>query len=632
VDKEALDPAERAGLVQVVDSQLVFRHPLVRSAIYQDATVFARRAAHRGLVEVLQGAQQADRRAWHLAAATLGPDEQVAAALEASAGRARRRGGPSAAAAALERAAALTPAAEAQTRRLVAAAEHLWEAGHTARGQALLDQVDPGLADPATRARMAQVRGAIELATGTPALACTLLLEGARLVLVSDPEQATQLLVLAARAALTAGELDTLVNQIHPAVARLNAQRPGPADIRVERIAQSLIAAELVDVPPADVAPGGSGEAPTTWPHPSFTWTSPMLVLVEPAVDDVTADQLAARAVQTRRAAGTVSALAIALANLMLAEAALGRWQPAIGHATEGLQVATETGQDATAAYFGAWLAWFAAHQGRAEDCQRLANEALAVALPRRLMAVAGFAAWALATLELSEGRPAAALERLLAVATPGQPNAYAPVALLATRDLVEAAAQAGALEDLEPLVARFERWAQRDQRTWTLVVAHRLRALITQGPAAEPHYQAALAAEGAVVPPVELARSELAYGQWLRRARRRAEARVHLRAALELFERLGAAPWVERARVELRASGETARKRDPSTRLQLTPQERQVARMAGLGLTNQQIADRLFLSRHTVGFHLHKVYVQLGITARAQLGQLDLDDDDPSR
>jgi DNA-binding CsgD family transcriptional regulator len=559
VDKEALEPAEQVGLVQVVDSTLAFRHPLVRSAIYQAATFTARQAAHRALIAVLQGGQQAERRAWHLAAP---PPSPLMSAPRPRRGR-----------------------------------------GHARAGR----RPHPG--------------------GGTPAAACTLLLEGARLLLDPDPDQATELLVLAAQAALAAGELDTLVNQIHPVVARLNAHRPGQEDVRVQRVARSLAAAGLVKVPPAAIAQDRSGEAATTWPPPAFTWTWPMLILVEPAVDNVTADQLSARSVEARRAAGTVSALTAALANLMLVEASLGRWQPAISHATEGLRLARETGQDTTAGYFLAWPAWLAAFQGRAEDCRRLAEEALAMAIPRRLLGVAGLAAWTLANLDLTEGRPAAALERLRALATPGHPTAYAPVALLATGQLVDAAAQAGALEGMEPFVARFERWAQRDQRTWTLVVARRCRALITQGPAAEQHYQAALAVEGMSTRPTELARTELAYGQWLRRARRRSDARVHLRTALELFVRLGAAPWAERARAELRASGQTARTRDPSTRQQLTPQERQVAGLASQGLTNQQIAEQLFLSSHTVGYHLHKLYAKLEITSRADLAQLDLDD-----
>jgi DNA-binding CsgD family transcriptional regulator len=191
----------------------------------------------------------------------------------------------------------------------------------------------------------------------------------------------------------------------------------------------------------------------------------------------------------------------------------------------------------------------------------------------------------------------------------------------------VEAAARADALEGMELYVARFERWAQWDRRTLTQVVAHRCRALISEGEEAEPHHQAALATDGLEGLPQELARTELLYGVWLRRARRWADARGHRRAALALFERLDASSWAERARGELRASGETARRRDASTREQLTPQELQVARLAGQGLSNLEIAEQLFVSPHTVRYHLPKVYTKLGITTRADLRQLDQND-----
>ena len=622
VDKEALEPAEQAGLVHVSGSQLVFRHPLVRSAIYQQATVVGRQAAHRALVEVLQGAQQADRRAWHLAAATIGPDEQVAAELEASADRARRRGGPAAAAATLQRAADLTVEEAARARRLVAAAEYLWEAGHTAQATALLNQVQPDPSDLAVRARAAHVRGHIELASGNPATACRLLVEGAKLLGGSDPRRATEMLVLAARAALSANQLGRIVDEINPAIRRLSGQQ----DVRVQRVADSLLAAGLVPGPPAATTMDWPLKVATGWPHPAFTWMWPLLIVAEPTDDDG-ADQPYARAVAARRTAGTVSRLTVALANLALAEAALGLVPEAVGDASEGLRLARDTGQPATAAYFLVILAGLAANQGQAEDCRQLSNEALATATRLHLVVVAAFASWTLALLDLTDGRPLAALERLRGLATLGHPTAHAAIALLATGTLVEAAARTNQLEGLEPDVARFERWASWDRRTWTQLVAHRCRALITQGPAAEQHYRAALAVEGAGELVWEHAQSELLYGEWLRRARRRADARGHLHAALGVFERLGATPWADRARSELRASGETARRRDPSTRQQLTPQERQVARLASQGLSNQQIADQLYVSRHTVGYHLHKVYTKLDITSRAELRDVDLED-----
>jgi DNA-binding CsgD family transcriptional regulator len=622
---QALEPAERSGLIQVSGPRLEFRHPLVRSAIYQGATFIARQAAHRALAEVLQGEQHADRRTWHLAAATLGSDEEVARALEASANRARRRGSPAAAAAALERAAALTPAAGPWAWRLVAAAESLWEAGRGDRALSLLDRVEPHSTDPAVRARMVYVRGAVELASGTPAIACTLLVDGARLILQSDPGRATEMLVLATWAALAANEPRRIVEEISPAVPRL----PGHDDVRVQRVADSLLAARIPAAAPAAVTEEMLPTPATTWPHPSLVWLWPMLVVVEPAGNDVAADQQYAKLVAAGRAAGAIRTPTVALANLAIAEVSLGLWPSAVGNATEGLRLARETGQQAMTGYFSALLASIAAQQGRAEDCRRLAEAALAVAAARRLAVVAAFASWALAQLDLADGRPAAALERLLALATPHDPTAYAPIALLTTGDLVEAAARAGRLEGMEPFLARFERWAAWDKRTWASATAARCRALLTPGEAAGRYYQTALTVDGVALRPFELARTELLYGEWLRRARRRADARPHLRAALEAFHRLGAIPWTERARVELRASGETARKRDPSTLKQLTPQELRIARLAAEGLTNREIAAGLFLSPHTISYHLHKIYAKLEVASRVDLRHLDLDDGD---
>jgi DNA-binding CsgD family transcriptional regulator len=268
-------------------------------------------------------------------------------------------------------------------------------------------------------------------------------------------------------------------------------------------------------------------------------------------------------------------------------------------------------------------LAAVAASQGRGEDCRRLSHEALATATRLRLAVVAAVASWTLALLDLTDGHPMAALDRMQALATPGHPTARRHRA-------------AG------------HRHPGRGGRPRRPPGRHRalrgpVRAVGQEGPAnLDPTGRPSLPCPGhpgpgrrAALPGRagggrsgelvwELARTELLYGEWLRRARRRADARGHLRAALEAFERLGAVPWAERTRVELRASGETARRRDPSTLSQLTPQERQVARLANQGLTNQQIADRLFLSRHTVGYHLHKIYTKLGITSRADLRRLD--------
>jgi DNA-binding CsgD family transcriptional regulator len=624
VGADALEAAERVGIVSVSGQQLEFRHPLARSAVYQGATFMARQSAHRALTAVLAGDLQADRRAWHMAATAIGPDEEVAAALEGSAARAGSRRGPIAAASALERAATLTPLAAARARRLVAAAEYGWEAGHGEWARALLDRVELEPDDPVIGGRMLRVRGLVELAAGTPAAASGLLERSAALLVAGEPARALETLVVATSAALAAGDLNRIVQRLAPAAAELSGE---PAR-RIVGIAASLASAGL-----AGSAPAGAGEnrpappAASGWPHPGITWIWPMLALAESAANESMAVGLYAGLVERCRATGSLSALTVALGNLAVAEAWLGRWDDAAGNATEGLQLASETGQRSIEAALHSLLGWFAVQQGRGEDCRRHADQALGMAFVRRLPVITATATWQLAQLDLIEGRPEAALDRLRGLAIPGQPGAHPPTALLATGDLVEAATRAGDLEAAEPMVARLERWVAADEWTWISATAARCRALITAGPEADKRFRAALAVDGLGELSFQLARTELAYGEWLRRARRRAEARTQLRAALELFERLDAGPWIERASGELRASGETARKRDPSTLDQLTPQELQVARLATQGLRNREIAAQLLISTHTVSYHLHKVFAKLRIASRAELGLLDLDD-----
>jgi DNA-binding CsgD family transcriptional regulator len=626
VGADALEAAERVGIVSVSDRRLEFRHPLARSAVYQGATFMARQSAHRALTAVLAGDLQADRRAWHMAATAIAPDEQVAAALETSADRAASRHGPIAAASSLERAAALTPLPGPRARRLVVAAEHSWEAGHGEWACALLDRIEAEPEDPAIRGRILRVRGLVELATGTPAAAAGLLERSAALLAAVEPALALDLLVVAASAALAAADLDHIVERLAPAAARL---RPAaePA-VRIDAIARSLVSAGLAgprragegaELPPSPAIEG--------WPHPAIAWMWPFMALAEPAPDEATAARVYERRVAHWRATGSLSDLSDALGNLAVAQAWLGRWDDAVGNAAEALELAGETGRQAIEASLRSLLAWFAVQQGRADDCRRYANEALGMAFVRRLPVTTATATWQLAQLDLIEGRPEAALDRLKGLAVPGQPLAHPPTALMASGDLVEAATRVGDLETAETIVERLERWVAADGWTWVAATATRCRALITEGPEADKRFKAALAVDGIGELPFQLARTHLAYGEWLRRARRRADARTQLRAALELFERLDAGPWIERASAELRASGETARKRDPSTLGQLTPQELQVARLAGQGLRNREIAAQLLISTHTVSYHLHKVFTKLRIASRAELSLLDLDE-----
>jgi DNA-binding CsgD family transcriptional regulator len=305
---------------------------------------------------------------------------------------------------------------------------------------------------------------------------------------------------------------------------------------------------------------------------------------------------------------------------LARAEAVDGRYAAAAAHANEGLVLAHETGQQNSVCHLHASLALIAALQGREDECRSHATAALELATARGLGYQAALADWALARLDLSLGRPEEALVRLSALAAAGPGEGHPFVRLVSTPELVEAAVRAGQPATAQAALVEFERFARETAPPWALALVARCRGLMSAGGAAERHFKAALRLHGEGARPFDRARTELAFGEFLRRDGRRKEARLHLRAALDALERLGAAAWAERARDELRASGETARERDPSTADQLTPQERQIVRFVAEGSTNKQVAAQLFLSPRTVDHHLRNVFLKLGISSRAEL------------
>ena len=286
-------------------------------------------------------------------------------------------------------------------------------------------------------------------------------------------------------------------------------------------------------------------------------------------------------------------------------------------YGSEGLTLARETGEGNAECRLLGTLAFVAATQGREDDCRQLAADALAQAQARGLANQGTFAEWALGRLELGLGRYEEAFGRLERAST-GHPFA----GLLLTPDLVEAAVRIDRREAALTGFARFERWAEATESAWGAAAVSRCRGLLSAGETASRHFAEAVSLHTA---PYDRARTQLVYGEHLRRERRRSEARDHLRAAVELFAQLGAAPWEERARAELRATGESARKRDPSTIDLLTPQELQIARLVSEGQTNKEVAAQLFLSPRTIDYHLRKVFQKLRISSRAQLSKLDL-------
>ncbi|GAA2213581.1 LuxR family transcriptional regulator [Nonomuraea monospora] len=701
---DALDEAEQAGLVRVEGAVLSFRHPLVRSAVYRGATFLQRQAVEQALAAALADGD-ADRRAWHLAAAATGPDETVASALEASAERATRRGGHASAATALRRAAELTVRADLRARRLTLAAETAWLAGQPDRARTLLDEAAHHTSDPRLRARGEHVRGAIEGLCGRPDIAYVMLMAGAELATTpAPPDPARGGVELGASADPTRGGVEqvslpgsaqrggeALRAEAEPAVPPKPPQggavpdpesaalgegaldpestASGGAALDPGQAARMLIEAgrlaftaadlprlaeagrRLAGLPPIEEAVTAGGKlmigltallagdteqaatllregralARDSADPQSLTMAAGAAMFVG---EDATALDLFTAAAVRARTAGAVSVLPLVLAPLGALQMWTGRFAAARATATEGLRLSLDTGQDNTAAHHRAVLAWIAAVQGRAEECRTEADAALARAIGQRLGPPAGIAAWALALLDLGEGRTGEAFDRLAALADAAPGEGHPIVKIFAAADLVEVAVRADRPERAADALDLLRRWAEPARSPWAHALVARCRGLVenTGADDADAHFAEALSLHARAGRPFDTARTALLFGEALRRRRRRAEARRHLRAARETFERLDAAPWAGLARVELQATGETARKRDPSTVADLTPQETQIARMVSEGGTNREIAAHLFLSPRTVDYHLHKVFVKLGLSSRAELVRLSLE------
>jgi DNA-binding CsgD family transcriptional regulator len=623
---EALDAAEQAGLAQVRGAQLELRHPLVRSAVYQGAPLSRRQAVHRALASVLEGEGEADRRAWHRAAGCVEPDLAVVKELEQAAERARARSGFAAASLAFERAAALTADEHEQVRQLTAAAENAWLAGRLERAVVILDRARPISTTLSERAEIDRWRGLIELNRGLPAAGYEILMRAATEVAPIDGERALDLLNLASAGAAYASADD----KAHVVVAEL-ARSLAVEETPYTRMLAALLVGigSLAEgdfetaVPKLRLALELADELVGTGVDTAHRAPLALLFTGRAALylgDDRAAYQAHNEAAVRAREAGALGALTQILPILTIAEVWAGHWDSGSATAREGLRLGRELGQDHLVAQALVLLALIAALRGDEEQCRILAAEGGALASARGLGVVAEIAQWALALLELGLGRADEAVRREREIS-------HTLAIYWSVLDRVEAAVRAGEQESARPWLASFERWVESNGAAWGRAVVLHCRALLCEEASeAERLFLAALEAHEQATRPFEQARSELAFGEFLRRSRRRVEAREHLRAALDAFERLGATLWAERARVELRASGQTARKREPSTRGDLTAQELQIARFVAQGLSNREVAAQLFLSPRTIAFHLRNVFRKLGISSRTQLARLDLD------
>ena len=614
----ALDAAETAGLVRVRAGAIAFRHPLVRSAVYQGATTSQRRRAHRALAGAADREGDADRRAWHLAAAAVEPDQRVVRELDAAAERALGRGGFEAASSALERAATLTADPGARGRRLVAAAEHAWAAGQLGRTAGLLEAVRPLATEPLLRADVGRLRGWFELSVGSVAAAQPILVQAALDAAPVDPGRARRILAGAAEAAWLESDRNAGAD-LSRAAARL-----GPADSAHDRYFADLTAGFLAFLE-GDLA--AAVRLLTDAIGLAGRLKDPDLLALAAhhafyVGDDTAAYQLNVRVAASARAGGKAAELLFTLPRLAQAELFTGRWAAAAASAGEAVRLATETSQPALSALPLAWLTLLAAFKGDDAFWSRVAETeqvTAASALGVFQGAVRDVIGWARAIQKAATARPASAGTLLGELRHP-------VVMTMAALDGVEAAFHAGRRNSALGWLRGMEAFATHTTAPWAQARVAHAHGLLSEGHVAEERFQEALDHHRRARRPFERARTELAYGELLRRARRRVDARAHLEAALDTFENLGAAPWAERARLELRASGQAARRRDPSTLLQLTPQELQVARFVATGLPTREVAAQLFLSPRTVEFHLRNVFAKLAISSRSQLAQFHLD------
>jgi DNA-binding CsgD family transcriptional regulator len=597
----ALEECEAAELITFEDGRLKFRYPLVREAVYHAASPPKQRAAHRALAAASSG----ERRALHLAAAATGPDEAVAFELEAAAESALHRGSHVVASHWFLRAASFSPGHDAWVRRVYRAADAAWRGGHSTRAKQLVEQAGERVEEPRLHADLEHLGAKIELESNCEASAYRRLLAEAERVHALDAERASRLLTTAVAAAPL---------EERPAVGRrayeLAPRDGGDTEFHATvTLARALAGAgelrESIDLLARTRALLASNHQLAVDPEALLAYAD-ALGQTDGHNDERIRD-LVGDAVAIARDRGALGTLPLALLHLARLEFEAGRWLDAYTAGSEALQLARDAQHERTSAESLALLARLDALRGRSREClQRVAeigNLTGSESAPADMETTLGL-------LALARGNPGEAIDRLEG----GVPE-RAP-------DLVEAYVRAGRSEDAQRLAAIDAEAAHESSHPWTRVRAAWAGALV----AGDDEYEEAFAHAMAMLEPLaaehsfEHARLRLNWGERLRRSGRRVDAREHLRAAHDAFELLGAEPWAERARAELRASGETARRRTPNTLDELTPQEFHVLREIAAGATYRQAAQNLFLSPKTIEYHLHKIYRKLDVRSRREL------------
>jgi DNA-binding CsgD family transcriptional regulator len=615
IPQSAADTVESEDLL-ALSPRVVFRHPLVRSAVYGAAGLKERRDVHRALAEATDPLIDPDRRAWHRAQAAATPDEDVAAELEHSAARAQARGGLAAAAAFLERAVALSPEPSRRAQRALAAGQTKFEAGALDDALSLLQTAESATAvDDLVRAQVHLLRAQIAFASRRGSDAAPLLLAAARELEVVDPSLARATYLEALSAATFAGRLvhgGGLVEISESALAGPPPpENPQPSDLLLQGLAVRATEGYAAGAPLLKEALNAFQREADLSPNDArWLWFASLIALY--MWDDDAWTMLFTRQLELARRTGALPALAFALGTGTTVYAFFGELRTAALLEEEHRAASEATG----IAPNPVPRLGLASLRGREAEFAELIRTTVSEAEARGEGIALTTAEFLSGGLYNGLGRYEAALAAVL----PAERFYTEGTAIWALTELIEAAVRCGQPERARRAFERVQETTRAAGTDWALGIEARSRALLSDGNDAEELYREAITRLRRTRIRVQLARAHLLYGEWLRRQRRRLDAREELRTAHELFTDFGVEAFAERARVELQATGERARKRTVDTIDQLTPQETQIARLAAEGHTNREIAARLFISASTVEYHLRKAFRKLNVESRTQL------------
>ncbi len=618
---DVIDEAEGASRIILQRADRVeFVHPLARAAIYHASSPAERRAAHRALAGALSVTDDADRRAWHLAAAAAGWDADAADALESAARRAHESSGFAAAAAAWVESARLTESEELRAVRLLRAAESAWLGGRAEQATESL-MTARKLADPTLRVEIDTLGGHIAMRRGAVLEGYRTLVAAAAAVEPRDRLKAIRILADAAVSTFGVGNPTVMLQAAQHAIDI--SQPDDPPDVAI--VAHVAYGALAIMAGRGDDGPRHLHETIPLFEQVQLDTGDPLLLLCAGVTGlflreaEAGRDLLERALVEAREHAPT-AALPVVVFFLGRDAFATNRWPLARALYEDATRIARETAQDTWLAGPVSGLAWLDALEGRADDCRRNAAEGMQLS---ETLGMALFKAWAmiaLGMLELALGRPDEALLHLSRCASYLHENSMTDPDLSPAPDIVDALVRLGRADEAREVSRAYQLAAEAKGQPFSLARAARAQALVAEDGDFASHYQAALRHHESTPDTFERARTQLHFGERLRRTRKRVEARKQLRAALKAFDELGAAPWGERAMSELQATGETARVRDERHRQLLTPQELQVALTLGDGTTTREAAARLYMSPKTVEYHLRHVYDKLEIRSREEL------------